>query len=221
MKEQQGYSFYLVIGFSHLQTFSNPTVVKRRGQNSTTLISSIILHIHPLLSSFYFQKFISSISLIYKCILEYPRIKNYTSTRNFSILLHFDLSGFSFRNLIMSPSIIHTYRRTIILFFFFLKIKVESEIEFRELKFVGTFLTTWKFRKYNDTRLGGYKYRPNISRASSLPPLRSDCVFLKSRLRNASECKYLIKDYVSFGKCVEVVVYLRSKNTALRCIVIY
>lgn len=118
-------------------------------------------------------------------------------------------------------SIIHTYRRTIILFFFFLKIKVESEIEFRELKFVGTFLTTWKFRKYNDTRLGGYKYRPNISRASSLPPLRSDCVFLKSRLRNASECKYLIKDYVSFGKCVEVVVYLRSKNTALRCIVIY
>lgn len=187
------------------------------------MISSIILHIHPLLSSFYFQKFISSISLIYKCILEYPRIKNYTSTRDFSILLHFDLSGFSFRNLIFDPSFTRIAERSFF-FFSFLRIKnqsEESEIEFRELKFVGTFLTTWKFRKYNDTRLGGYKYRPNISRASSLPPLRSDCVFLKSRLRNASECKYLIKDYVSFGKCVEVVVYLRSKNTALRCIVIY
>ena len=71
-----------------------------------------------------------------------------------------------------------------------------------------------KFRKYSET-WPRYKYR-TFHVLLSPATLPSDCVFLKCRLRNASECKYLIKGYVSFGKCVEVVVYLRCKNTALR-----
>lgn len=71
-----------------------------------------------------------------------------------------------------------------------------------------------KFRKYSET-WPRYKYR-TFHVLLSPATLPSDCVFLKCRLRNASECKYLIKGYVSFGKCVEVVVYLRCKNIALR-----
>lgn len=61
----------------------------------------------------------------------------------------------------------------------------------------------------------GYKYQAFHVLLLSVS-LGSDWVFLKCRLRNANECKYLIKGCVIFGKCIETMVYLRWKNIALR-----
>lgn len=88
-----------------------------------------LIHI-ILLFPFYFQKFISSIvpnlgTTKDKNISQKIILRSNTSTRDFSILLHFDLSGFLFRNLIFDVSIHHSYvsLEWSLFFFFLLRIK--------------------------------------------------------------------------------------------------
>lgn len=158
--EQQDYLFYLVISLSPLDfqqsycTNGEDRIRRRWGISSTRTI----LHIHPfflLFSKIYFFHFFNIQNLGIAKDKNIPQkfmFRSNTLTRDFSILLHFDLSGFLFRNLIFDVSIHHSLRITEWSFFFFFfknqeSMESETEIVISRIKIRGNFPTDFEISK--------------------------------------------------------------------------